>query len=192
MATSVMKKSGRVWVAQPDPSDDAVRAATGRGWDEWCDVIDAWPGHEDGHTAIAAYVQGEHGVESWWAPNVTVGYERITGIRLPGQMADGTFSASASRTIAVDGGRLRERLLNEAGRRALIPGHATQLRSRPASKNVRLGLPEGSAEFSIETRADGKAKVVVSHTKLPSPTASAAWKAFWTKWLEALPTSTST
>ena len=43
----------RTWKSKPEVSDDAVRAATGRGWDDWCDFIEAWPGHTDGHTAIA-------------------------------------------------------------------------------------------------------------------------------------------
>jgi hypothetical protein len=51
--------AGRTWVAEPELSDDSIRAATGKGWDEWCDVIDAWPGHGDGHTAIVAYLHGE-------------------------------------------------------------------------------------------------------------------------------------
>ena len=44
-------------------ADDTLREATGRGWDEWCDIIDAWPGHSDGHTAIATYLHEEHGVD---------------------------------------------------------------------------------------------------------------------------------
>jgi uncharacterized protein len=42
---------------------DAVREATGRGWDEWCDLIDAWKGDKDDHGAVAAFLVEEmHGL----------------------------------------------------------------------------------------------------------------------------------
>src|SRR5699024_36581 len=85
------------WVSQPEASEAAIRENTGRGWDEWVALIDAGPGREAGHTAIATWVRDEHGVGPWWAQSVTVGYERITGIRLPGEMTDGTFTISRTR-----------------------------------------------------------------------------------------------
>ena len=54
-----------------------IRQNTGRGWDDWCDVIDAWPGRVDGHTAIATYVREDLGIGPWWGQGVTVGYERL-------------------------------------------------------------------------------------------------------------------
>ena len=65
----------RKWASEPEMADDTLREATGRGWDEWCDIIDVWPGHAEGHTAIATFVREEHGVDGWWAQTVTVGYE---------------------------------------------------------------------------------------------------------------------
>ena len=39
-------RSGRrVWASEPEHTDEVIRAKTGRGWDDWCDLIDAWPGH---------------------------------------------------------------------------------------------------------------------------------------------------
>lgn len=177
---------GRSWAATPEMSDDAVREATGRGWNEWCDLIDAWPGKDDGHAAIATHVQEEHGVGGWWAQSVTVGYERITGRRLPHQRPDGTFTAGRSRTITVDAAALRELLLDEEGRQTLFPGMETQLRSRPTSKNVRLAIGGGTAEFDLAPRDDGKVKVTVQHERLPEYEDVDHWKGFWGEWLEAL------
>ncbi|MGH3668101.1 MAG: hypothetical protein ACRDU7_07410, partial [Acidimicrobiia bacterium] len=98
---------GRSWASEPEMADATLREATGRGWDEWCDIIDAWPGHSDGHTAIATFVREEHGVDGWWAQTVTVGYERITGLRLPHQQPDGTFSAGKSSTVTGNAGLIR-------------------------------------------------------------------------------------
>jgi hypothetical protein len=174
------------WASEPEHPDEVVRSNTGRGWEEWRALIDTWPGHEDGHAAVAAWLQEEHGVPGWWAQSVTVGWERITGRRLPNQVADGTFTANKSATITLDHDALREMLLDEAGRADLFPGLDPHLRSRPTSKNVRIGLEQGVAEFDLAPKEDGRVTVTVSHAKLTSPEDVAQWKQFWGDWLEAL------
>ena len=176
----------RAWVSEPQHADPVIKENTGRGWEEWRDLIEAWPGHTQGHTAVAAWLQEEHGVDGWWAQAVTVGWERISGRRLPGQMADGTFTANASATITTDLQALRELLLDDSARADLLPGLETTLRSRPTSKNVRLGLPEGFAEISSVPKDGGRVTLTVQHAKLPSAGAVPHWKAFWADWLAAL------
>lgn len=176
----------RAWASEPQHSDTLVKENTGRGWEEWCDLIDAWPGHAAGHTAVASWLQDEHGIDGWWAQAVTVGWERISGHRLPGQMADGTFTGSASATITVDPEALRDLLLDDSARMDLFPGMTSTLRSRPTSKNVRLGLPEGVAMIWTDAKTDGRVTVGVQHAKLASPEAVQHWKDFWREWLRAL------
>lgn len=185
--TEVAGKGSPSWVADPGTHVEVVRERTGRGWDQWRALIDAWPGHGDGHTAVARWLEQEHGIDGWWAQQVTVGWERITGRRLPNQLADGTFTASRSATRSLDADALRARLLDDLERAALFPGLVAELRSRPTSKNVRLGLPEGVAEVSLVTKPDGRVTVTVQHQKLPSPEAVSRWKAFWGDWLDDLP-----
>jgi hypothetical protein len=179
-------RDSRGWVSAPEHPDEVVRANTGRGWQEWRALIDAWPGHEDGHTAVAAWLQEEHDVAGWWAQTVTVGWERITGRRLPHQVADGTFTANKSATITIDHEALREILLDETGLAALFPGLDPRLRSRPTSQNVRVGLDQGVAEISLAPKGDGRVTVTVAHAKLTSPEDVAQWKQFWGDWLQAL------
>lgn len=178
--------AGRPWAAQPQLSDERVREGTGRGWEEWRAIIDAWPGRTEGHTAIAAWLQKEHGLPGWWAQSVTVGYERIAGIRLPHQDADGTFRFGITRTVGQGAAGLRERLLDPAARAALFPGLEVELRSRPSSKNVRLRIAGGSVELAIAPRADGRASVTIQHAKLDSPADVETWRTFWARWLERL------
>lgn len=177
---------GRVRVSPPEMSDEAIRRGTGRDWDEWCDLVDAWPGHVDGHAAVAAWVHAEHGIDHWWAQGVTVGWERITGRRLPGQMTDGTFTANKSAVVPVPADDLRAALLDEAGRRDLLPGQDVVLRSRPTSKTIRLQVGPGVASFTLEPRPDGRTKVAVAHERLPDHHLVEEWKFFWADWLTAL------
>jgi hypothetical protein len=174
------------WVSEPEHSDAVIGANTGRGWEQWRELIDAWPGHRAGHTAVAAWLQEEHDVDGWWAQAVTGGWERITGRRLPYQMADGTFTANKSATITTDHDALREMLIEEEGRADLFPGLAPVLRSRPASKNVRIGLVQGVVEISLSPKGDGRVTVTVAHAKLESPEDVEQWKGFWSEWFVAL------
>lgn len=176
----------RQWASDPEMADDTLREATGKGWDEWCDIIDAWPGSDEGHTAIATFLREEHGVEGWWAQGITVGYERITGLRLPYQQPDGTFSAGKSRTVTADGVLLRAMLIDDADRADLFPGIETELRSNPSAKTLRIGIGTGTAQIMIEAIDDERAKVTIAHDKLPSPDAVEEWKAYWADWLEAV------
>lgn len=178
------------WVTEPDVGDDRVREHTGRGYDEWARLIDAGPGRAATHAEIARWVGDVHGVNAWWAQTVTVGYERITGLRLPGQMPDGTFSISRSRTLAHGPRALRGLLLADADRALLFPGKRTTLRSRPSAKTLRFDLSEGAEPLGVVSfRIDGappRVRLTVTHDKLASAALGEHWKSFWSDWLADL------
>ncbi|MGO2520858.1 MAG: DUF4287 domain-containing protein [Microbacterium sp.] len=184
--------TGRRWVAEPESNDELVTAKTGHSWDEWVAIIDSGLGREAGHTAIATWLREEHAVDPWWAQGVTLGYERITGIRLPGQMPDGTFTVSRSRTLSGDIGTSRALVLDDDARAVLLPGLRTRLRSAPTSKQLRFNLVDdtsgegvGVLALSIDPAKSG-VKLVVTHEKLPSVDAADVWKAFWGDWIADL------
>lgn len=179
----------RPWVSDPEMTEDAVQAATGRGWDEWCDIVDAWPGHTDGHSAIAAHLHDVHGVDGWWAQSVTVGWERITGRRLPHQRADGTFTVSKSRTMTVDVAVLRQMLADDTDRSDLFPGIATELRSRPSSKALRVGFEPGAVLLSFDPVGPDRTRVTVTHERLADTEQVEQWRGYWEEWLEAIATA---
>ena len=176
----------RGWAAEPELSDDAVRQATGHGWDDWCDRIRAWPGQVDGHAAVAAHLVEHEGLDGWWAQSVTVGYERITGLRVPHQRPDGSFSAHKSRTVTVDGEALRSMLSDDTERAHLFPGLDTVLRSRPTAKAIRVAIGPGVATIAIEAVDDSRTRVVVRHERLPTAAEVDRWKGYWSGWLAAV------
>src|SRR6266511_3058285 len=83
-------------------SDEAIRRRTGRGWEEWFDLLDAWGAAERPHREIARWVAEQQGVEplAWGAQAVAVSYERARGLRAVGEHSDG-FAVTASKTVAV-------------------------------------------------------------------------------------------
>ncbi|MEU6988157.1 hypothetical protein ABZ946_32785 [Streptomyces sp. NPDC046324] len=57
-------------------SDDALTAATGKGWAAWFAQLDSWGAERQGHTAIARHLVEAHGVNGWHAQSISVGYEQ--------------------------------------------------------------------------------------------------------------------
>ena len=78
----------------------------------------------------------------WWSNNVTVGYERITGLRLPNQSPDGTFTASKSKTVHIDPTMMRAMLLDERTRRP-VSRIRHRIGSRPGTKAIRIAIGPG-------------------------------------------------
>lgn len=181
----------RTWVAAPDLDDATVIAQTGRSWDDWTDLILEGPGAGAGHTAVATWLQEQHGVDAWWAQGLTVGFERILGLRLPGQMPDGTFTVSRSRTVDVDPAHLRGVWEEQAARDALLDGLSTGRLSRPGVKVPKFSLTRGDEDLGAlslsVTAVKGRSKVVLTHDKLPDPDSAEQWKAHWTAWIRELP-----
>lgn len=176
----------REWLSEPEFTDDVIRSNTERGWDEWSDLIESWPGHVDGHAAVAAHIQAEYGLNSWWSQAVTVSWERITGRRVLNQRANGTFEASKTRTVTVDHDALRAALFDDIERGDLFPGFDTEMRSKPSTKVPRVAFPDGVALFTMTPLDDGRLRINVAHGQLESPDAVAHWKAYWSEWLLAV------
>ncbi len=179
----------RTWAAEPEMPDAKVREATGRGWEDWCQVIEAYDGRQEGHARIARHLIDEYGMNPWWAQGVTIGYERITGLRVLHQMTDGSFAASKSKTLDIDVSALRAMLIDDEARRDLIIGYDTVLRSKPTSKSLRIGFDEGSALFSFDPATNGRTRITVTQGDLSSTEAADRWRFYWTDWLDALAAS---
>lgn len=173
--------------AGPGPSEAAVRRATGKCWDEWFALLDAWGAADECHRAIARHLERDHGLDGWWAQSVTVGYERARGRRALHQTADG-FEISVSRTFPLPLERLRAAFAEEAARdRWLEPG---TLRRRPgrAHTSLRFDVGDGATRLTVTLTAKGGDRTVAAlqHERLPGAIAVETWRAFWKERLARL------
>ena len=84
------------WLAT---SDERIRERTGRGWEEWFDLLDEWGAAERTHRETARWVAEQLGIGPlvWEAQAVTSSYERARGLRAVGETEPG-FAASATRS----------------------------------------------------------------------------------------------
>ena len=177
---------GRTWAHAPEVPDASVLDATGRDWNTWCDLIEADPIEAEGHAAVAKWLASEHELNAWWSQAVTIGWERIAGRRVPGQRSDGTFAADKSKTMIGDADAFRAILLDDDVRADLFLGVESELRSKPTTKVVRLGLSEGVALISLDDKGDGRMRVGVQHVELADLAARENWSAYWAAWLDDL------
>jgi Domain of unknown function (DUF4287) len=169
-------------------SDEAVQGKTGRGWDDWLAVLDAWGAVARKHAEIAAWLTDEHGVDGWWAQTITVTYERERGLREPGSSRAGLFEASASKTVAVPVERLYEAFADPAARERWLPGAVLRERTTQPGRSARFDWEDGSTRVVVgfEAKGAGKSTVALIHEKLPDRAAAERSKSYWRERMVAL------
>jgi hypothetical protein len=167
-------------------SDTAIRAKTGRTWAEWVDDLDAFGAKDKPHREIAQHVFSL-GVEGWWSQSVTVGYERIRGLRERGQRRSGTWEASKSKTFPVPVETLFDAFANARTRKRWLPGVALKVKTATKPKSMRIQWDDGtSVDLWFQSKGPAKSSVAVQHVKLPAKEAAASRKQFWSERLDAL------
>ena len=167
--------------------DEAIAAKTGRTWQQWVRALDGDNAAALPHRDIAVLVQSKHGIGEWWAQSVTVGYERIKGLRERGQRRSGEYEVSKSKTFNVPVDRLFRAWTHNATRRRWLDGVAAVVRTATASKSMRLQWPDGTiVAVGFVAKGPSKSTAAVAHTKLKDRAASDRAKQYWTERLSAL------
>ena len=95
-----------------------------------------------GHTAIAAYLRDHHDIPPWWSQEVTVGYERIRGLREEHQTPRG-YQVSVSKTLPVATETLYEAWAEEESRRRWLGDDEPHIRGARPSKSLRITWIDG-------------------------------------------------
>jgi hypothetical protein len=168
-------------------SDAKVKEKTGCTWERWVYALDRRGAAEMSHGEIARVVNEKYKVDGWWSQMVTVGYERIKGIRARGQRRDGSYEASKSRTFDVPVTKLFDAWAKAPIRRSWLNGAAVKVRTATSPKSMRLDWADGGI-VAVWFQSKGKSKSVVAlaHTKLPDKETADRLKKYWSDRLNAL------
>jgi uncharacterized protein YndB with AHSA1/START domain len=163
-------------------SDEAIRRRTGRGWEEWFDLLDEWGAAERTHREIARWVAEQQGVVplAWGAQAVAGSYERARGLRAVGEHPDG-FTITASKTVAVPVDRLYEAFVDESLRVRWLPEDELRQRTALKPRSVRFDWGDGDTRVNVVFTAKGEAKSVAAleHARLADAKEAERMKAFW-------------
>lgn len=163
-------------------SDATIRERTGRGWEEWFDVLDEWGAAERPHKEIARWVAAQLDIEplAWNAQAITVSYERARGGREIGQRSDGSFTATISKTVAVP----VEALFDAFADKALTVRTAT----RPKSARYDFARNGSRVHATFIAKEDAKSTIALEHTRLPDAGEVDRMKGYWRERLDGLKT----
>lgn len=167
-------------------TDEAVKKATGCNWERWVGALDYVGAAEWPHREIAKFVSEKYKIPGWWAQSVTVGYERIRGLREKGQRRGGGFETNKSKTIAVPLAKLYEAFRNARLRKRWLPVKVTVSSATP-EKYMHLKLDDDTrVAVGFYAKGEGKSQVAIQHAKLVSKSDADRMKAFWAERLDAL------
>jgi hypothetical protein len=168
-------------------SDAVIKGKTGCDWAKWVKSLDYYGAAEMSHSDIARIVRDKYHVKDWWTQAVTVGYERIKGLRARGQRRNGTYEASKSRTFNVSVDKLFDAWNESSIRRKWLEEPGIRVRTATRGKSMRLGWSDGSIiSLYFLSKGDSKSSVAVQHTKLPTSEAATSLKKYWSERLGAL------
>lgn len=167
--------------------DDAVRAKTGRTWAEWVQVLDSMDAAAMPHREIAAHLHRAFELPGWWAQTVTVGYERIRGLRDVGQRRGGSYEVNKTRTFAAPVATLYRAFSLGRTRRRWLAGPDIAVRTATPDRTLRFTSPDGSAgDISFQSKGAGRSSVTIQHRKLATKDAAELTRAIWAERLGAL------
>ncbi len=168
-------------------SDDAVAAKTGKTWRQWVRVLDRAQAASMPHREIAQHVHDNFEVSGWWAQMVTVGYERLRGLRDPGQRRGGSYDVNKSKTVGVPIETLYRAFSEKRRRLRWLDNDALEIRTSTRNKSMRMSWGDGTQVNAYFTaKGDSKSQVAVQHSKLASKSAADETRAQWGERLGAL------
>ena len=168
-------------------SDAAIKEKTGCTWARWVAALDYHKAHTWTHREIADFVHTKYKVGDWWTQTVTVGYERIKGLRAIGQRRDGSYEATKSRTFAAPVSRVYRAFKDARVRGRWLPDVALTVRTATRDKSMRITWPDGtSVEAMFYRKGAGRSQLAIAHTRLKAQAAATELKTYWTERLNAL------
>jgi hypothetical protein len=168
-------------------SDATIKKNTGCTWERWVKALDSVEAYTWPHREIAAYVHTTYKTPGWWAQTVTVGYERIKGLRVIGQRRSGAFEASKSKTFPVPLARLYRAFRDARVRARWLPGVKLAVRSATPEKYMRITWPDQtSVAVGFLSKGRDKSQVAIAHEKLPDQATATQSKQYWAERLDRL------
>lgn len=162
-----------------EPSEEALRTATGRSWDEWQALLDARGAAELPHGRIVALLADGLIESSWWRQTVAVGYARRKGTRAVGESSSVGFQIGVRRTLP------------------LAPEEAWRLLTSPEGVRAWLGDTHNlawqkGAAYTAADGASGQVRVVKPDSHLRITRLQPGWGRASTIQVRVMPAAAGT
>ena len=167
---------------------EAVKARTGKNWEEWIAVLDQAGARKMDHKSIATYLHEKCALPGWWAQMVAVGYEQARGMRQKHEQPEGDFEISVSKTVEIPVAKSFAAWEDSKLRRRWLKDAEFTIRKATPYKSMRITWVDGktSVEVNFYPKGDTKSQVVAQHSKLASAQQAERMKKYWAEQLERL------
>lgn len=200
--------------ADPRPKGSVSRVKvlenTGRDYDDWVRILDAFDVATNGHAAAAKHLLDDLGVKPWYSQAITVRYELEKGLRTEGQTdAKGLHVIQLTKTIAAEVPSVYQALsrsdalaawladeasidATEGGRFRDGRGNEAEVRVATADRRLRLQweehdlVPASMLAIELEAAGSGRTRVRWTATKVADRTAGEAERGRWKAAFERL------
>lgn len=169
-------------------TDTRIRERTGRGWEEWFDLLDAEGLAERPHREISRRVAAimEMDPLAWNVQAVTTSFERARGGKAVGQKDDG-FSAFTSRTLSAPVERVFDLVADPQLRSSWLDADLVE-RSATRPRRVRFDHPDGRVAVTVDPKGHDRCVLSVEHSRLADAGLADEVKGLWRDRLATLAT----
>ncbi len=165
---------------EPQIDDEAVRIATGKNWSEWMEALGNASLEGCSHDEIAAWLDHEHSVPSWWRQAIVVAFERSIGRRDRREMPDG-FEIEVEADFNCGREAVFAFWADDAKRIAWLRKRDLEITDLRPPERVRAHwLPvDSEVEVRFESLDEGLTRLRLLHNKLPNADTAKKMRAFW-------------
>ena len=172
----------------------SLETGSGITWEEWLKLLA--PHKELSHGEIAKIAlehieaKGVSKSPGWWAQGVTVAFEQHIGRRKPGQVGDGSYSVTVTKTFSGDMDEVLAVWI--ALTKAIYDFDGIVLKDKPRISKTekwrywRCSLEDGSnVSVNIQTKSNGTSSLLaINQDKLSDSESVERARAFWKQYLE--------
>lgn len=153
---------------------EPIERSTNKIWNEWLEFMEQINAKDLNHHDIAEKVyeelNGKIDKVGWWAQAVTVTYEQYIGRRIPGQMPDGKFQTSASKSTKLEMKELMDKWTEFASIDQEVLDLIENQVKVSGTKNRITWRTKGKDGSSIiitsEPKSNGTASIIATHMGL--------------------------
>lgn len=190
-------------------SAKSVFKHTDRDWSEWVAVLDRCGGRILDHRELVALLKKKFRLSTWWQQEVARGYQVAVGQRVEHQTLKGTYTTTATKTIAVSAAKLFAFLISDEGLEIWLSplsemkfetgtpyermgGVFGEVRGFTRGKKIRLTWIDEewprktTLQLHLVPRGEGKCMIVIDHIDLPTMKAKNDMHAHWRKVVDRL------
>ncbi len=183
-------------------SDEAVKKATGKNWEEWFKILASIKASKMPHKDIVLWIMdkgliksgwpaGRSFNEGWWAQSLVVGYEEKIGRRVWGQKTTGNYEVSIGKSL--DGTpdeafKTWENLVKnkkEFNKVKIKGDFRTSITKE--WRYWKVDLANGSRVYAnIGPKGDNQSSLSITLDKLKDKKAVESWRKYWKELLRKL------